>query len=310
MHAAHFCRKWSYCVWTKNRSNGSLLILPHPLFCFEILENKDILYIYCKNVECACGVCLQGGGNLDLCERAFVDDSKICWGLSYTVSGFSASCRQCFQHVFKQLVLVFRDSTDMKQRAERINESRFDRLGAKQKKQMVAKPYEGLVRQRHYSTASLPFVEATVLSLFCVAAAVLVTLAVAAAFLVTLTVLLLLFLSPSLCCCCCSCHPHCVATAVLVTLTVAAAVLVTLTVLLLLFLSPSLCYCRCSCHPHCVAVLVTLTVLLPLFLSPSLSGCRVSGCQALKQLQLVRTSQSNNQHKKPSKWLTEAKAQQ
>ena len=67
--------------------------------------------------------------------------------LKLLVSGFSASCRQCFQHVFKQLVLVFRDSTDMKQRAERISKSRFDRLGAKQKKQMVAKPYEGLVRQ-------------------------------------------------------------------------------------------------------------------------------------------------------------------
>ena len=123
------------------------------------------------------------------------------------------------------LVLVFRDSTDMKQRAERISKSRFDRLGAKQKKQMVAKPYEGLVRQRHCRTASLPFVEATVLSLFCVAAAVLVT----------LTVLLLLFLSPSLCCCCCSCHPHSV---------------VTLTVLLLLFLTPSLSGCRVSGCQH------------------------------------------------------------
>ncbi|KAK7104878.1 DNA annealing helicase and endonuclease ZRANB3-like [Littorina saxatilis] len=37
-----------------------------------------------------------------------------------------------------------RDSPDMKQRAEKISKSRFSKLTAKQQKQMIAKPYEGL----------------------------------------------------------------------------------------------------------------------------------------------------------------------
>ena len=81
---------------------------------------------------------------------------------------FLISCRHGDRHVLKIEVLPFRDSTDMKQRAEKINKSKFDRLGAKLKKQMIAKPYEGLVRSCSCCLISFPFLNVVMVSLFCV----------------------------------------------------------------------------------------------------------------------------------------------